>query len=88
MKTDIELKGLEFELNDITKDILGTPNFVAGSIANILRKSGLEIEHKAEKEQATVIYWMLCLYKEHGSEWRNWANKTLKNIQQNHEKNK
>lgn len=69
-----------FELNDDTLNILGKPNFVCGPIARILRSGGMEIETKAEIEQALVIHWLLGFYMKHGSEWYAKANDTLKQI--------
>ena len=67
-----------FAFDEETKWILGRPNFWCGGFAELLRRSGQEIPHKAEEEQAAVIYWMLCQYEQHGDNWRQEADKTLK----------
>lgn len=65
-------------LNDDLRDILGFMCFQYISIAKLLRTSGYEIKTKAEDEQATVIHWLLSLYAEHGSGWRESARVALK----------
>jgi hypothetical protein len=67
-----------FELNQETRWILGRPNFTLISHVRMLRLLGQEIPHKAEDEQAACIYWMLCLYEQHGENWRTEATKILK----------
>lgn len=61
------------ELNDEVRWILGRPNFVCADLARILRHDGHEIRTKCEDEQAAVIHWMLCLYEQHGDDWREQA---------------
>lgn len=56
-------------LNDDMREILGRPNFSCARIAEVLRIGGAEIGHKAEAEQAAVIYWMLTKYGAHGADW-------------------
>lgn len=68
------------ELNDETKWILGQLCFQCAGTAQILRLDGHEIKTKAEDEQAAVIHWMLCLYEEHGDQWREKASEILKDI--------
>lgn len=60
-------------LNDDTRWILGRPNFWCASIANVLREDGHDIKSRAEEEQAAVIHWLLNLYIQHGSGWREAA---------------
>jgi hypothetical protein len=50
--------------------ILGTPCFVCGPIAHILKRAGHDIQPKAEDEQAKVIVWMIRKYQEYGKDWR------------------
>lgn len=64
---------MKFELNEVTKEILGKPNFVCGPIAHKLKKFGHKIKPKAEEEQAYVIHWLLHIYFEHGPLWRKKA---------------
>lgn len=71
-----ELITLQFDSE--VRQILGTPNFACGGIAKRLRELGIESKTKAEDEQATVIYWMLSLYTEHGDNWREEGDKILK----------
>lgn len=71
------------KLNEDTKFILGRLNFLCGSIAIVLRKAGHDIPKKAEEEQAHVINWMLEMYEEHGSSWREKTNEFLKNAEKN-----
>lgn len=68
------------DLNEHTIAILGTPNFVAGSIAILLRKGGHAIERKSEHEQAYVIWWLLSFYAAHGARWRDAAYAELEKI--------
>lgn len=56
--------------DDEVRFILGRPIFWCGSLSRDLRDLGHEIPKKAEEEQAYVLYWMLGLYAQHGSEWR------------------
>lgn len=60
--------------------ILGRPNFYCASYAPYLRRLGIQIEKKAEAEQAAVILWMLNLYFQHGECWRDWAAELLKSV--------
>jgi hypothetical protein len=64
-------------LDDEVKWILGRPNFWCANIAGALRRAGHEIETSSEDEQACVIHWMLSIYLEHGSKWRDVAHKFL-----------
>ncbi|KKL17706.1 hypothetical protein LCGC14_2482860 [marine sediment metagenome] len=57
--------------------ILGRPCFVCGPIAHRLNELGHNIKPHAEEEQAAVIYWMLCLYEEHGEGWKKKAGEEL-----------
>ena len=66
-----------FELNDETRWILGRPNFTLIRMAHRLRQLGQEIPTKAEDEQAACIYWMLCMYEQHGENWRDEVEKFL-----------
>ncbi len=59
-----------FELNDVTRAILGTPAVLCYHWGKALRAMGHTIPDKCEEEQAYVIYWMLCLYETHGANWR------------------
>jgi len=64
----------ELELTTELRWILGRPCFWCARYADVLRFTGIAIEHKAEDEQAVVIHWMLTLYKRHGAEkWREFA---------------
>lgn len=64
-------------LDDETRWILGRPNFACAGIAAKLRTQGHEIARKAEAEQAFVIWWMLCVYENHGTKWRDVAEEML-----------
>lgn len=66
------------ELNEETRWILGRPCFSLIGIANDLRAGGFEIKRKAEDEQAACLYWMLCMYENHGPKWREVAERQLK----------
>lgn len=70
-----------FELNEVTKDILGTPNFKCASIAGALRAIGRDVPTKAEDEQAHAIHFMLEMYEKHGSVWRVEVGKMFKDEQ-------
>lgn len=66
------------ELNDITREILGRPNFRCAAIAQRLSELGLyEVKEKAEDEQAVAIHWMLSLYEKHGDNWKDEGEKIL-----------
>lgn len=67
-----------FELTVDVKEILGRPNFACAGIAGILRKKGIDIKTKAEDEQANVLYWMLTIYEEYGSNWKEECEKILR----------
>jgi hypothetical protein len=69
------------ELNEDLKDVLGRPCFACGRVAQLLVKAGkYEIRPKAEEEQAVMIHWTLMLYLEHGSNWRQEANRLVKEM--------
>jgi hypothetical protein len=70
---------IQIELNEHTRAILGRPNFACMRIAHQLRKMGHEIPNKAEEEQATVLWWMLNLYLEHGDQWQEEGARILEN---------
>lgn len=69
------------ELNDETRWILGRPNFWCAPIARCLREMGHSIEERSEDEQAAVIYWLLCLYENHGDKWREVSKQLLRENQ-------
>lgn len=66
-----------FELNEHTIEIMGKPNFACGPIAHLMQKVGKDVPRKAEAEQAHVIHWLLGLYEQHGSKWRDEADKQI-----------
>lgn len=68
------------ELNDDLIGILGRPNFACTHIAQLLRRSGVEIDKKAEAEQATVIHYLLGFYLKHGSQWVEKAGEDLERL--------
>lgn len=57
------------DLNEHTRFILGRPNFMCSSMAELLRADGHAIDRKSEDEQAAVIHWLLGLYERHGNDW-------------------
>lgn len=61
-------------------EILGRPCFACSPIASVLRLGGAEIRRKAETEQAVVIHWMLTLYLQHGTAWKEAAQAEVKRI--------
>lgn len=65
-------------LDDTMRKILGRPNFTCGQLAQWLREKGHDIKSKAEDEQATVIYWLLGLYLQHGEKWVQAADEYLR----------
>lgn len=73
---------LEIPFDKDVIEILGRPNFLCSTLAEILRLDGQEIPRKAEREQAAVIHWLLNLYLRHGKDWRKAASDQVKNIQQ------
>jgi hypothetical protein len=68
------------DMNDSLKYILGMPNFQCAGIANSLRVGGMEIERKAEAEQAAVIHWLIKLALDHPDDWRVRAGERLAEI--------
>lgn len=64
-------------LGESMRSILGRPNFACAGIAHQLRAMGHAIPHKAEEEQAAVIYWLLGLFLKHGEDWASHANAAL-----------
>jgi hypothetical protein len=63
-------EGTLFPFDEITRHILGKPNFACGYVAERMRKVlGHTIPTKAEEEQAAVIYFCLGHYLKHGAEW-------------------
>ncbi len=66
------------EYDDVVENILGRPNFMCANIAELLRKKGFEIKHKAEIEQAQVLYWMLTMYEKHGDDMEKQCNDFLR----------
>lgn len=69
-------------MNDALALILGRPNFRCVHIADVLRKGGQQIEHKAEAEQAATIHFLLNQYLLHGDAWAERANDALRAIVQ------
>lgn len=65
------------ELNEQTRWILGRPCFAVIRICETLRRMGYTINRRAEDEQAAAIHWMLCLYEQHGDNWRDEGDKIL-----------
>lgn len=66
---DLKKFNIDLEFNDDIDCILGQLVFKTGPIAHRLRKLGMDIPTKCEREQAFVLYWLLSLYKEHGEKW-------------------
>lgn len=64
-------------LGESMRSILGRPNFACAGIARQLRALGHAIPHKAEEEQAAVIYWLLGIFLKHGEDWASHANAAL-----------
>lgn len=69
---------MKIELNEHTSRIFGMMCFEAATYCPALRRSGLEVAHKAEDEQAAVIHWLINLYLGHGEQWEAAANHFLK----------
>lgn len=65
-------------LNDELSFILGMPNFQAGPFAHVYRAAGHAIPYKAEAEQAFVLHRFVWLWFNHGNEWRDAAEKDLR----------
>lgn len=75
----------EFEalipFDDSVRSILGRICFQCTRIAEVLRRGGLEIDTRAEDEQAAVIYYLLRLRIVHGPErWADAVNAELSDI--------
>lgn len=66
------LEGLTMPLtmDDDLLFILGRPNFMCGTVAQIMRASGIEIKENSEDEQAHVLLLMLNAYLQHGKDWK------------------
>lgn len=61
------------EITPALAEILGRPNFMCGSIAQIYRRAGFDIPNKAEAEQAFVLHRFVKIWAEHGDGWANAA---------------
>ena len=68
------------ELTPDLMSILGRVNFACREFAEALRADGVEIPTKSEAEQAHCIHWMLGIYLEHGSDWREEIGRELERI--------
>lgn len=68
------------ELNADLIGILGRPNFACIHTAQLLRRSGVEIDKKAEAEQATVIHYLMGFYLKHGNQWVEKAGEDLERL--------
>lgn len=75
LKIEFERQELEFDKN--VRFILGRPSFVLGPIARRLRELGIHSAHRAEDEQATVIFWMLKMYIKYGDDYKEEINRFL-----------
>ncbi|MGV0128667.1 hypothetical protein [Burkholderia gladioli] len=49
--------------------VLGRPNFWCAQYARVMRAAGVEIECRAETEQAYVLHWLVKLVLDHGENW-------------------
>lgn len=58
-------------------DILGKPNFMCIQIADLFRRTGVEIARKAEVEQAHVILFLLRHWFQHRERWAETAGADL-----------
>jgi hypothetical protein len=65
------------EMTAAIRTVLGRPNFTCIRIAHLLRRSGVEIAHKAEDEQASVIHFLLKFALRHGEMWADVADEEL-----------
>jgi hypothetical protein len=74
------------DLDDELLDILGRPNFAGGPIARVMRADGADIPHKAEREQAHVLFKLLGFYAAHGVDWRKHAGEWIGEMQERIEK--
>jgi len=66
----------------LTDEVLGFMpyNLPIPAMAQIFRKSGVDLPKKIEKEQAYVVQRILVLAMEHGDQWRSILNDELKAI--------
>lgn len=66
----------------LTDEVLGIMPYQLPipAMAQILRKSGVDLPKKIEKEQAYVLLKILVLALEHGDQWRSILNDELKAI--------
>lgn len=58
------------ELTPDLKEVLGRLCFECLAFANLMRAAGVEIEHRAEAEQAHVLHWLVKLVLKNGDNWR------------------
>jgi predicted RNase H-like nuclease (RuvC/YqgF family) len=58
------------ELTPDLREVLGWTCFQCGPIAHAMRAAGMDINPKAEDEQAHALHWMVKLVLKHGAEWR------------------
>lgn len=68
------------KLSDDQVAILGRPNFMCSLVAKVLIARGVYAHgpNKSEYEQAVCIHWCCDLFSLHGENWREVAQKTLK----------
>lgn len=59
-------------------EILGRPNFMCMSIANVYRAAGFDIPNKSEVEQAFVLHRFIGIWMQHGVAWKDEAEKDIR----------
>ncbi len=64
---------LPAEMTPAIAEVLGIPNFQACTPAHLFRADGAAIKHRAEDEQAFVLWRFLHLAILHGDQWRRYA---------------
>lgn len=58
------------ELTPELREVLGWMCFQCAPIAHAMQAAGMDIQRKAEDEQAHVLHWMVKLVLRHGANWR------------------
>ncbi|MBF0892526.1 hypothetical protein HKD28_14070 [Gluconobacter sp. LMG 1744] len=71
-------------LTDPLREVLGRMCFECITIARALRTDGMEIRHRAEDEQAEVIFFLLPFVLAYGSDWRKHAAEELGGMAERH----
>jgi len=73
---------MAIQLTQSQVEVFGRPNFSCARISHVLIKAGVyeKGEYKAEYEQAVYIHWASNLLENHGENWKQVGNETIKKL--------